>query len=112
MNKEQNLNEPQEQQLNIAGVSGSVFIQEKIWDKHSKFVSGELTDLQHCAGTNLMHRVEFNNALDAIIPSIDDAGVIAVKISEMVKPELTAHEQAFFIAGFQECIKWLLYTDR
>ena len=74
MNKEQNLNEPQNQQLNIAGVNGSVFIQEKIWDKHSKFVSGELSDLQHCAGTNLMHRVEFNNALDAIIPSVDDAG--------------------------------------
>ena len=112
MNKEQNLNEPQNQQLNIAGVSGSVFIQEKIWNEYSKFVSGELSDLQHCAGTNLMHRVEFNNALDAIIPSVDDAGVIAVKISEMVNPELTAQQQAFFIAGFQECIKWLLYTDR
>jgi hypothetical protein len=112
MNKEQNLNEPQNQQLNIAGVNGSVFIQEKIWDKHSKFVSGELNDLQHCAGTHLMHRVEFNNALDEIIPSVEDAGVIAVKISEMVKPELTAHDQAHFIAGFQECIKWLLYNDR
>ena len=112
MNKEQNSNEPQSQQLNIAGVSGSVFIQEKIWDKHSKFVSGELNDLQHCAGTNLMHRVEFNNALDEIIPSVEDAGIIAVGISEMVKPELTAQNQAFFIAGFQECIKWLLYTDR
>ena len=107
MNKEQNLNEPQNQQLNIAGVSGSVFIQEKIWNKYSKIVSGELSDLQHCAGTNLMHRVEFNHALDAIIPNIDDAGVIAVKISEMVEPPLTAQEQAFFIAGFQECIKWL-----
>ena len=112
MNKEQNLNEPQSQQLNIAGVSGSVFIQEKIWDKHSKYVSGELNDLQHCAGTNLMHRIEFNKALDEIIPSVEDAGVIAVKISESIKPELTAQEQAFFIAGFQECIKWLLYTDR
>lgn len=112
MNKVQNLNEQQNQQLNIAGVSGSVFIQEKIWDKYSKFVSGELNDLQHCAGTNLMHRVEFNNALDAIIPNIDDAGVIAVKISEMGETPLTAQEQSFFIAGFQECIKWLLYTDR
>ena len=112
MCKEQNLKTAESQQLNIAGVSGSVFIQEKIWNKYSKFVSGELNDLQHCAGTNLMHRVEFNNALDAIIPSVDDAGVIAAKISEMIKPELTAQESAFFIAGFQECIKWLLYTDR
>ena len=48
----------------------------------------------------------------AMLPSVDDAGVIAVKISEMVNPELTAQQQAFFIAGFQECIKWLLYTDR
>jgi hypothetical protein len=45
-------------------------------------------------------------------PSIEDAGIIAVKISEMVKPEMSSHEQAYFIAGFQECIKWLLYTDR
>ena len=112
MNKEQNFKEPQNQQLNIAGVSGSIFIQEKIWDKYSKFVSGELNDLQHCAGTNLMHRVEFNNALDAIIQSIEDAGITAVKISEMVEPKLTEQQQAYFIAGFQECIKWLLYTDR
>jgi hypothetical protein len=112
MNKEEKLNELQSQELKIAGVRGSVFIQEKIWDKYSKFISGELNDLQDCAGTNLMHRVEFNNALDAIIPSVDDAGAIAVKISETIKPELTAQEQAFFIAGFQECIKWLLYTDR
>ena len=111
MNKEQNLNEPQNQQLNIADVSGSVFIQ-KIWDEQSKFISGELNELQHCAGTNLMRRNEFNNALDKIIPSVEDAGVIAVSISESVTPQLTSQEQAFFIAGFQECIKWLLYTDR
>jgi len=113
MSKETENNElSTDKALHIAGVSGSVFIQEKIWNEYSKFVSGEPSDLQHCAGTNLMHRVEFNNALDAIIPSVDDAGVIAVKISEMVNPELTAQQQAFFIAGFQECIKWLLYTDR
>jgi hypothetical protein len=91
---------------------GSVFIQEKIWDKYSKFVSGELSDLQHCAGTYLMNRIEFNNVLGVMIQSVDDAGIMAVKISEMINPELTAEQQAFLIAGLQECIKWLLYTDR
>ena len=41
--------------------------------------------------------------LKAKMPSVEKAGIIAVEISE----DLTAQEQAFFIAGFQECIKWL-----
>jgi hypothetical protein len=41
------------------------------------------------------------------LPSVEDAGIEAVKISESVKPELTAQEQALFVSGFQECIKWL-----
>jgi len=40
------------------------------------------------------------------LPSIDDAGVIAVAISE-INNEMTAQEQAFYIAGFQECVKYL-----
>ena len=110
MNEEKMLQEPQGNGV-LPCVSGSVFIQ-KIWDEQSKLIGCELDELQHCAGTNLMHRNEFNNALNKIIPSIEDAGVIAVGISECVTPQLTAQEQAFFIAGFQECIKWLLYTDR
>ena len=40
------------------------------------------------------------------LPSVDDAGVIAVAISE-INNEITAQEQAFFVAGFQECVKYL-----
>ncbi len=46
------------------------------------------------------------------LPSVDEAGVMAVKISEMTEPPLTAQEQAFFIAGFCECVKWLGSNDR
>ena len=46
------------------------------------------------------------------LPSVDEAGIAAVKIFEMVEPKLTAQEQSFFIAGFQECIKWLSSNDR
>ena len=46
------------------------------------------------------------------LPSVDEAGVMAVKISEMVEPPLTPQEQAFFIAGFCECVKWLGSNDR
>lgn len=40
------------------------------------------------------------------LPSVENAGIIAVEISE-INNELTAQEQAFFIAGFQECVKYL-----
>jgi hypothetical protein len=38
------------------------------------------------------------------IPTVEEAGAIAVGLSE----ELDAKEQAFFVAGFQEAIKYLL----
>jgi len=41
------------------------------------------------------------------LPTVENAGVIAIEISENVKPELNAQEQSFFVAGFQECIKYL-----
>lgn len=42
------------------------------------------------------------------LPSLDDATKVAVRISEeAIEPPLDAKEQAIFIAGFQECIKWL-----
>jgi hypothetical protein len=37
------------------------------------------------------------------LPNIDEAGTIACKMSEHLKPS----DQAMFIAGFQECIKYL-----
>jgi hypothetical protein len=43
----------------------------------------------------------------AMLPSVDDAGVIAVNIASKVKPKLTSQEEAMFIAGFQECVKYL-----
>ncbi len=48
---------------------------------------------------------------DTAIPSVDEAGAIAVKALENVEPKLTTQEQAFFIAGFQECIKYLKLND-
>jgi hypothetical protein len=42
------------------------------------------------------------------LPSLDDATKVAVRISEeAITPQLEAKEQALFIAGFQECMKWL-----
>jgi hypothetical protein len=47
------------------------------------------------------------------LPGVEEAGVIAVSLSK----DLTPREQAFFVAGFQECIKYLqdkqkLATDK
>jgi hypothetical protein len=41
------------------------------------------------------------------LPSLEEAGVIALNILENVVPIPIEKEQAFFIAGFKECIKWL-----
>ena len=41
--------------------------------------------------------------LKAVEITVEEAGIIAVGISE----HLEAQEQSFFIAGFQECIKYL-----
>lgn len=42
------------------------------------------------------------------LPTLEDATKVAVRISEeAITPPLDVKEQALFIAGFQECIKWL-----
>ena len=43
----------------------------------------------------------------AMLPSNDDAGVIAINIASTLEDKLTAREESFFIAGFIECIKYL-----
>ncbi len=40
------------------------------------------------------------------ITGVEEAAKAALSIAESVTPELSASEQALFIAGFQECIKW------
>ena len=50
--------------------------------------------------------------VSGLLPSVDEAGAAAVKILDNVNPALTAKEQAMFVAGFQECIKWLSSNDR
>mgnify|MGYP007061458894 FL=1 len=47
-------------------------------------------------------------AVSGSFPSLDDATKVAVRISEeAITPPLDAKGQTMFIAGFQECIKWL-----
>jgi len=48
------------------------------------------------------------SGVSGLLPSLDGATEAAVRISEKANtPPLDAKEQALFIAGFQECIKWL-----
>lgn len=49
-----------------------------------------------------------NNSL----PTVREAGIIAVDIADGLKDPLTVQEQAFFIAGFQECIKYLMSKEK
>ena len=48
----------------------------------------------------------------AMLPSVDDAGVIAVNVASNIRLKLTAQEEAMFIAGFQECVKYLSMQEK
>jgi len=52
------------------------------------------------------HKALHIGGVSVSLPSIDNAGIIAVEISE-INDEMSAQEQAFFVAGFQECVKYL-----
>ena len=39
--------------------------------------------------------------------TVEEAGIVAVKLFEITREKRTANEEAFFIAGFIECFKFL-----
>lgn len=41
------------------------------------------------------------------LPTVDEAGAIAVEIADGLSDKLNAKEASFFVAGFQEAIKYL-----
>ena len=41
------------------------------------------------------------------LPSDEEAGVIALTISNTLKDKLTAEQEAYFISGFQTYSKWM-----
>ena len=47
-----------------------------------------------------------NSSQPEIVPVQEEVGAIAVKISDNLNPKLSATEQAFFIAGFEEAVKY------
>lgn len=51
--------------------------------------------------------IKIQNGTVTMLPSLDDVRVIAVNAATNVRPKLTTQEEAFFIAGFQECVKCL-----
>ena len=64
----------------------------------------EAMDKYHQAKLKLLGIADVSGSL----PSLDDATKVAVRVSEeAITPPLDVKEQTMFIAGFQECIKWL-----
>ncbi len=41
------------------------------------------------------------------LPSDDEIGVIALNIASTLKDGLDSREEAFYLAGFQTCAKWM-----
>ncbi len=55
-----------------------------------------------------VNKSNFSAGVSWPLPTIDEAGIIAVNMSE----HLSALEQANFVAGFQECLKYLMQGER
>ena len=70
-------------------------IREALWKTEHPFSDGKNVD-------------EIMKSLIPIeLPSDEDAGVTALKIVETLKDKHTAEQEAFYLAGFQTCVKWL-----
>jgi hypothetical protein len=41
------------------------------------------------------------------LPSDEEIGVIALNIADTLKDSLDSREEAFYLAGFQTCAKWM-----
>lgn len=67
------------------------------------YEDGFIADVYHIAKEYAKQQSNYKFPL----PSVDEAGAISVKIAEKIRPELTPQEQVFFVAGFQECVKYL-----
>ena len=45
------------------------------------------------------------------LPSVYNAGIIGLDIVESLTSDLSPQEEAFFLPGFQECVKYLLLQN-
>jgi len=83
---------------------------EELWDDHSEYLDTDIDSLQMQVGTNWMERSQFIKALESYaslptkLPTEEEITKTAVEQSE----HLSAQEQSFYLAGFQEAFKWLL----
>ena len=66
-------------------------------------ISGGTSSAESDCWTNNKRKMDMKN-----LPTAEEAGAIAVEISEKLSESLDAREQAFFVAGFQEAIKYLM----
>ena len=42
------------------------------------------------------------------LPSDEEIGVIALNVANTLEHKLNSQEEAFFLAGFQTCAKWVI----
>lgn len=68
---------------------------------------GLFQDMISIKGCNIEIIDPVVSALEKPLPTDDEAGTISVSIASKSKPNLTAQEEAFFVAGFITCAKWM-----
>jgi len=54
-----------------------------------------------------MKTKKLNNIVHVVFPDIDDANIIALQVANNINSRFTAQEEANFVAGFVDCIKYL-----
>ncbi len=78
-------------------------------------IDGEVTsiEIKKCSNEDCRHQFMLYELIEKLsVKAVRknppmESDKVAIKIAEKIIPELTVHEQSFFVAGFQECIKWL-----
>ena len=83
-------------------------IEEDVKLKLSVIISNEVMSGNEKQEAILKLFGSHNNIKESVeLPSVDEAGVMALNILESVEPKLNSPQEAFFISGFCECVKLL-----
>ncbi len=80
--------------------------QQKLYTKEMFLHAAERCEVSMIDAKHIMEYID-EYVRPVKLPSDEEAGVIALKISETLKDKHTAQQEAFYLAGFQTCAKWM-----
>lgn len=91
-------------------VNGNKMMEETVWETKVRNMSEKRNPYSaECPNRQLWSEGFRRGYMEAqiVLPTPEEASVIAVKVADNVTPKLFAKELAFFTAGFAECAKFI-----